>query len=42
MIYRNFDINNEWEYYYIEFIKSLDDDRIYSIESSINDMNKEY
>ena len=42
VIYRNFDINNEWEYYYIEFIKSLDDDRIYSIESSINDMNKEY
>ena len=42
VIYRNFDINNECEYYYIEFIKSLDDDRIYSIESSINDMNKEY
>ena len=42
IIYSNVDINNEWEYSYIEFIKSLDDDRIYIIEVSINDMNKEY
>lgn len=39
VIYNKFDINNEWEYYYIEFIKALDDDKIYSIEANINDMN---
>ena len=36
VIYSEFDINNEWEYYYIEFIKSLDSDRIISIEAYIN------
>ena len=36
VIYSEFDINNEWEYYYIEFIKSLDIDKIISIEDSIN------
>ncbi|QJA08643.1 hypothetical protein HF520_06680 [Romboutsia sp. CE17] len=41
VIYSEFDINNEWEYYYIEFIKSLDEDRINSIEISINDMNEQ-
>ena len=36
IIYSEFEINNEWEYYYIEFIKSLDIDKIISIEDSIN------
>ena len=37
--YSEFDINNEWEYYYIEFIKSLDSDKIISVGESINDIN---
>ena len=36
VIYSEFNIKNEWEYYYIEFIKSLDIDKIISIEDSIN------
>ena len=39
VIYSEFDINNEWEYYYIEFIKSLDSNKLISIENSINDIN---
>ena len=39
VIHSQFDINNEWEYYYIEFIKSLDSDKIISIEAGINDIN---
>jgi hypothetical protein len=38
VIYSEFNINNEWEYYYIEFIKSLDSDKIVSIEELINDI----
>ena len=39
VIYSEFDINNEWEYYYIEFIKSLDSNKLISIENGINDIN---
>ena len=39
VIHSQFDINNEWEYYYIEFIKSLDSDKIISIEAGINNIN---
>ncbi|MBQ9013421.1 MAG: hypothetical protein IJ094_07715, partial [Bacilli bacterium] len=39
LIYSKLDINNEWEYYYIEFIKSLDSDKMISIETGINDIN---
>lgn len=42
IIYETFNINNEWEYYYIEFIKTLEDDRIYSIENNINEMDRSY
>jgi len=38
VIYSEFNINNDWEYYYIEFIKSLDSDKIVSIEELINDI----
>ena len=39
IIYSKLDINNEWEYYYIEFIKSLDSNKLISIEIGINDIN---
>lgn len=40
VIYSEFDINNYWKYYYIEFIKSLDEKKINSSEISINNLNE--
>ena len=38
VVHSEFNINNEWEHYYIEFIKSLNSDKIVSIEGLINDI----